>query len=64
MSNLKKIRIEKGLTQGQLAIKSHVELRTIQAYEQGYRDITKASYENLSKLATALKCSVNELLEE
>ena len=64
MSNLKKIRIEKGLTQGQLAIKSHVELRTIQAYEQGYRDINKASYENLSKLATALKCSVNELLEE
>ena len=56
MSNLKRIRNEKGLIQGQLAIKSHVELRTIQAYEQGYRNINKASYENLSKLAAALKC--------
>ena len=59
MSNLKRIRTEYGITQGQLAIKSHVKLRTIRAYEQGYRDINKASYENLSKLATALKCSVN-----
>ena len=64
MSNLKRIRSEYGITQGQLAVKSHVKLRTIRAYEQGYRDINKASYENLSKLATALKCSVNELLEE
>ena len=64
MSNLKKIRIEKGLTQGQLAIKSHVELRTIQAYEQGYRDITKASYENLSKLAVALECDIEKFLEK
>ena len=63
MSNLKNIRIEKGLTQGQLAIRSHVRLRTIRAYEQGYRDINKATYETLKALARALCCEIEDLLE-
>ena len=63
MSNLRRMRLKHGITQGQLAVKGHVNLRTFRAYEQGYRDINKASYENLSKIATALKCEINELLE-
>ena len=45
MSNLTKQREAAGLTQGQLAIKSGVPLRMIQAYEcsgAGHRDINKA----------------------
>ena len=45
-------------------IKSQVKLRMIRAYEQGYRDITKASYENLSKLAVALECDIEKFLEK
>ena len=63
MSNLKRIRTEYGITQGQLAIKSHVKLRTIRAYEQGYRDINKATYENLKALARVLCCKIEDLLE-
>ena len=64
MSNLKSIRIKRGLSQGQLAIKSHVELRTIQAYEQGYRDINKASYSILNTLAKSLNCEIKDIIEK
>ena len=64
MSNLKSLRVKRGLSQGQLAIKSHVELRTIQAYEQGYRDINKASYAILNALAKALNCELEDLIEK
>ena len=63
MSNLKRMRIKHGITQGQLAVKSHVKLRTIRAYEQGYRDINKATYETLKVLARALCCEIEDLLE-
>ena len=63
MSNLKRIRMEYGITQGQLAIRSHVNLRTIRAYEQGYRDISKASYVTLNALARTLNCEIENLLE-
>ena len=42
----------------------YFNFRTIRAYEQGYRDINKASYENLSNLADALECDIEELLEK
>ena len=34
-TNLQKIRVEKGLSQNDLAVMSQVPLRTIQCYEQG-----------------------------
>jgi len=64
MSNLKRIREQNNLSQGQLAIKSKVSLRTIKSYEQRYRDINKASAGILNKLANALDCSINDLLED
>ena len=64
MSRLQDIRKEHKLTQGQLAIKSHVPLRTIQAYEQCYRDIRKASGIILQRLADALECEINDLIEK
>ena len=64
MGNLQKIRKMKNLSQGQLAIKSGVELRCIQAYEQRYRELNWASGETLSKLAKALDCSIADLLDD
>lgn len=64
MSRLKDLREQKGFTQGMVAIKSHVPVRTIQAYEQSYRELSKASGKTLYRLANALECSVEDLIKE
>lgn len=51
------------MSQADLAEKSGVSKRTIQAYEQRDKDINKASVEIVSKLASALNCSIGDLLE-
>lgn len=63
MTNLKRIREARGLTQAALAERSGVNLRTIQNYEQGFKDINKASAITLYKLSHALHCWMEELLE-
>ena len=62
-NNLQTIRKKSGLSQSQLGKQSDVSFRVIQNYEQGKNDINKASGETLYKLATALKCSIEDLLQ-
>jgi transcriptional regulator with XRE-family HTH domain len=63
MSNLKRLREVKNLTQLQLSENSGVNIRTIQHYEQGSKDINKAQGVILYKLAEALECDIKSLLE-
>lgn len=63
-NNLSKIRREKGLLQKELADLSGVELRTIQSYEQGIRDINGSELTNILRLASALGCAVSDLLTD
>lgn len=63
MSNLKNIRKERGYNQKQLAELSGVNVRMIQFYEQGARDINIAQADTVYKLAQALECNMEELLE-
>ena len=63
MSKIKEIRKSSGLTQGQLSEASGVNIRMIQFYEQGYKDINKAQGIILYKLSQALNCSMEDLLE-
>lgn len=63
-SKLKEIREKKNLSQSQLAEKSGVALRTIQAYEQGYKDINKGQVVTILALADALEVSVRALLND
>lgn len=63
MSNLKRIREEKSFTQAKLAEISGVNLRLISYYEQGYKDINKAQAISLHKIAQALDCKIEDLLE-
>lgn len=63
MTNLKRIREAQGLTQAGLAERSGVNLRMIQNYEQGFKDINKACAITVFKLAKALHCWTEELLE-
>lgn len=63
MSNLKNIRTQRGYNQKQLSEISGVNLRMIQHYEQGVKDINLAQSTTLYKLAQALECSMEDLLE-
>ena len=64
MNNLKRIRNERGLSQGKLSELSGVNYQMIQKYEQGVKDINKAQGLTLQALATALDCKIEDLLEE
>ena len=62
-SKLKTARKYRGLTQEALANESGVSLNTIRAYERKGKDLNKAQFDIVMKLAKALKCDVSELLE-
>lgn len=62
-TNLKRIRTSYGCTQTELAKKSGVNLRSIQMYEQRNKDINKSSIETVYRLAKALGCTVEDLIE-
>ena len=64
MNNLKKIRLQSGLSQGELAELSGVNIRMIQYYEQGANDINLAQAITVHKLAQALQCNIEDLLEK
>jgi transcriptional regulator with XRE-family HTH domain len=63
-TNLKLIRIMSGLSQSKLAESSGVSVRMIQHYEQGVKDINAAAALTVYKLAQALDCTVEDLLEK
>ena len=63
MNKLKKIRVQQGLSQSLLSKKANVSLRTLQAYEQVDRDLNKAQAETVYKLAKALNCKMEELID-
>ena len=63
-TNLKLIRIMSGLSQAKLAEASGVNVRMIQHYEQGSKDINAAAALTVYRLAHALECTVEDLLEK
>ena len=63
MNKLKEIRTQQGLSQSLLSKASGVSLRMLQKYEQRDRDIKKAQAETVYKLAKALNCQMEELID-
>lgn len=63
-SRLKFTREYRDMSQSQLAVKSGVPLRNIQAYEQGYKDINKAQVITVLQLAEALDCDVYDIIND
>lgn len=61
---LKEVRQNKGLSQSQLGEKSGVNTRMIQYYEQGSKDINGARLSTLVDLATALECSIVDIITD
>lgn len=54
----------KRFTQARLAEESGVNVRMIQHYEQGVKDINRAAALTVYRLAQALDCTVEDLLEK
>ena len=63
MSKLKDVRTRQGLTQKEVSESSGVNLRILQYYEQGANDINKAQALTVYKIAQALECRVEDILE-
>ena len=61
MNKLKELRIASKLTQKQLAELAGVNYQMLQRYEQGTRDLKKASFETCLKLAQALGVNIMDL---
>ena len=61
---LTRFRVLSGLSQSELAERSGINVRIIQAYEQKARDINKAQLVTVASLAKALDCDVLDLLEK
>ena len=60
---LKALRLNAGLSQSELAEISDIPVRTIQQYEQNQKNINAAKAETVVKLAKALNCTVEALME-
>ena len=63
MTNLKRIRKRKNITQNELSEYADVNIRMIQHYEQGFKDINKAQAITVYKLADALGTTMESLIE-
>lgn len=64
MNNLKKIRENAKISQNNLANTSGVSVRMIQYYEQGVNDINKAQAITVYKLANALNCNMEDIINK
>lgn len=62
-TRLQAMRKKRGLSQSRLATLSSVNLRTLQQYEVGAKDINKASAASVYALSVVLGCDVEEILE-
>ena len=60
---LKEQRQKAGLSQSQLSAASGINVRMIQHYEQGKKDINGAKLKTLASLAIALNCRITEVVD-
>lgn len=63
VSYLQKYRKMAGISQGELAKRTGIPVKTIQQYEQRRKDINKAQAEYVFKIARVLRCRPEQLLE-
>lgn len=62
--NLKTIRESRGITRQQLSELSGVNVRMIERYEQGERDINGAKLKTLLKLCKTLGCELKDIVDD
>lgn len=60
---IKEMREKRGMTQAELADKAGISIRSLQAYEQGFKSINRAAAITVYRLAQALRCAPEDVLE-
>ncbi len=63
-TRLARIRKLAGLSQEELAKKAGISVETVCAYEQRKRDISKAQYRIVHKIAKALGCIADDIVDD
>lgn len=61
---IKTMRIGSGMSQSKFSARVGVNVRTLQAYEQGYRQFDSAPLKVLLKTAMALGCRIEDIIED
>lgn len=64
MTGLQKVRIEKNMTQADLADQARMNLRSLQYYEQGRKDLAHVRLDKLLRLCIVLDCKLSEIIED
>lgn len=64
MNKLQEKRTASGLTRQKLSELSGVNVRLIERYEQGERDINGAKLKTLLRLCTALGCELRDIVDD
>lgn len=59
---LKQLRLMRNMTQKALAQMSGINIRSLQDYEQGHKNLSSANGEVLMRLTTVLGCTLTDLL--
>lgn len=62
-TKLKAVRMQKGMTQAQLAESTNINLRVLQHYEQGSKSFDSARLDVILKVCIALNCKMSDILE-
>lgn len=62
LSKIAIARMQIGLSQSQLAKLADMSIRTLQGYEQGRKDLSKAASDTVLRLADALNIDIRELI--
>ena len=60
---LKEMRQSKGLSQGQLAEKSKMNVRTLQHYEQGSKNFDHARIDTILRVCLVLNCKLEDIID-
>ena len=61
-NNIKKLRLEKGISRKELAELSGVHYNKISDYENNYTNIENVTLGNLYRIANALDCTIDDLI--
>lgn len=62
-TKLKAMRLDRGMTQAQLADAANINMRVLQHYEQGTKSFDSARLDVILKVCIALNCKMSDLLD-
>ena len=62
-TKLRRLRVQKGLSQSELSAKSGVSKKTIQRFEQNSDDINHTKLTTYCDLCIALECGIEDIIE-